>query len=344
MAAPDTKKIISGRTKIKKALGLDIGSFAVKAVELSSSSDKMTVSAFGTVSVANLSRQEAADSIKKLLDQSGVVLRDAAISVSGSSVIERFITLPKMDGESLKGAIKFEAEKLIPFDLSDCVVDHKILGGDERDDKINILLVAVKKDHLSSRLKLAEDVGITVRLVDVDIFAISNIFSRCFNNPPDKTVAILNMGASLTDISILQGEKIYFARDLAMGGNDFSSAISKMMGLDASKAEELKLSPGEKIQDVIGCVRPVFHSLLDELKMSFSYYENQTGKEIDQIYVTGGGSAIVGLTDVFEENFGSKPLILNPMHFAEVGLAGSDKGPLEKTGGSFAVAMGLALR
>ena len=344
MVAPDTKKTMPVKSKLKKTLGLDIGSFAVKVVELSSSSDKIIVSAFGTVSVVNLSRQESAESIKKLLSQSGVTLKDAAISVSGSSVIERFITLPKMDTEALKGAIKFEAEKLIPFDINDCVIDYKILGGDDRDNKISVLLVAVKKEHLSLRLKLVEEAGLTPRLVDVDMFAASNAFMRCFKNPADKTVAILNMGASLTNISILRGEGIYFARDLAVGGNDFSAAISRMLSLDAGAAEELKLSPNEKIQDVIGCVRPILNNLLDEVKMSFSYYENQTGKEIDEIYVTGGGSGIVGLADAFQENFGSKPSIFNPMHFAEVGLAGSDKGPLEKTGSSFTVAIGLALR
>jgi len=343
MAVMDIKKIVSSKSN-RKSLGLDIGSSAVKAIELSLSSDKMIVSAFGTVGISSLSRQEAADSIKKLLSQSGVTLKEAAISVSGPSVVERFITLPKMDEEALKGAIKFEAEKLIPFDIGDCVIDHKILAKDDRENKINVLLVAVKKEYLSSRLKLVEEAGLTVRLVDVDMFAAANAFLRCFKNPADKTVAILNMGASLTNISILRGEGIYFARDLAVGGNDFSSAISRMMSLDGAGAEELKLSPGEKTQDVIGCVKPALNSLLDEVKLSFSYYENQTGKEIDEIYVSGGGSGIVGLADAFQENFGSKPSVLNPMHFAEVGLAGSDKGPLEKTGSSFTVAMGLALR
>ncbi|MCX5680309.1 MAG: type IV pilus assembly protein PilM [Candidatus Omnitrophica bacterium] len=344
MAVLDIKKMVPERTKLKKSLGLDIGSFAVKAVELSSSSDKINVSAFGTVCVANLPRQETANSIRRLLSQSGITLREAVISVSGPSVIERFITLPKMDEEALKGAIKFEAEKLIPFDINDCIIDHKILGKDDRENKINVLLVAVKKDHLSSKLKLAEEAGLAVRLVDVDMFAAANALMKCFKNPADKTVAILNMGASLTNVSILRGEGAYFARDIAIGGNDFSLAISKMTGLAAGAAEELKLSPNEKIKDLIGFFKPVLNNLLDEVKLSFSYYENQTGKGIDAIYVSGGGSGIVGLADAFQENFGSSPSILNPMHFAEIGLVGSGKGSLEKTGSSFTVAIGLALR
>lgn len=343
MAALDVNRMFPARSRPKKTLGLDMGSFAVKTVELSSSFDKMAVSAFGAVNVSSLSHQEAADSIKRLLSQSGISLRDAAISVSGPSVIERFITLPKMDEDALKGAIKFEAEKLIPFDVSECVIDHKILGKDDRENKISVLLVAVKRDHLMSKLKLAEDAGLAVRLVDVDVFAAANAFMKCFKNPADKTVAIMNTGASFSNISILRGEGVYFARDLAVGGSDFNSAISKAMGIDAAAAEDLKLSPGDKMQDIIGCVKPVLNNLLDEVKLSFSYYENQTGKGIDEIYISGGGSNIVGMADAFQENFGTNPLILNPMSFADVASC-PGKDSLEKTGSSFAVAMGLALR
>lgn len=329
----------------KKKLGLDIGSFAVKAVEVSSAGvDKIAISGFGMRNISGLSRQETAGSIKEMLLRSGITAAEAVISVSGASVIERFISLPKMDEEALKGAIKFEAEKFIPFDINECVIDHKTLGKDERENKINVLLVAVKKDYLMSRIKIAEESGLGVRVVDVDVFAISNAFLRCLKNPLEKTVAVVNMGASLTNISILRGESIYFARDLAVGGNDFNAAMSNMLGLDGKAAEELKLSPGDRVQDVIGCAKPVLGNLLDEVKLSFSYYENQTGKSIDEIYVSGGGSNIPGLADAFLENFGSKPSAWNPMQFAEIPVSGPEKDVLEKTGNSFGVAMGLALR
>jgi len=337
------KNILTDRKHSKKSLGLDIGSFAVKAVELNAS-DKMAVSGFGVRNIFRLSRKEAADSIKELLPSSGITARTAAISVSGPSVIERFIFLPKMDEDALKGAVKFEAEKFIPFDINECVLDHKIIARDDRENKINVLLVAVKKDYLTNKIKLVEESGLTVSLVDVDAFASSNAFLKCFNNPADKTVAVLNIGASLTNISILRGENIYFARDLAIGGNDLTVATSKMLGVDEKAAEELKVSPGDRVQDVAGCIKPVLGNLIDEVKMSFSYYENQTGKEINEVYISGGGAGIAGLVDVFKENLGTGPSVLNPMHFAEVGLPGSDKGPLEKTGSLFSVAIGLALR
>jgi type IV pilus assembly protein PilM len=271
-------------------------------------------------------------------------VNEAAISVSGPAVIERFISLPKMDEESLKSAIKFEAEKFIPFDINECVLDHKVLGKDERENKINVLLVAVKRDHLMSRIKITEEAGLEARVVDVDILAASNAFLKCFKNPPEKTMAVLNIGASFTNVSILRGESIFFARDLAIGGNDFNAAISRLLGIDEKSAEELKTNPNDRVQDVAGCVKPVLNSLFDEVKLSFSYYENQTGKGIDEIYVSGGSSNITGLAEAFSENFGSKPSAWNPMHFADISLQGPDKDVLEKSGNSFAVAMGLALR
>jgi type IV pilus assembly protein PilM len=337
--------MIRSKSKTFKKLGLDIGSFAVKAIELSPGpSDKTTVSGFGSRNISGLSRQDAAISIKEMLLRSNIVLTEATISVSGPSVIERFISLPKMDEESLKGAIKFEAGKFIPFDINECVLDHKTIGRDDRENKINVLLVAVKKDYLLPKIKIAEEAGLNVKAVDVDIFAAANAFMKCFKNPPDKTAAILNIGASFTNVSILRGEHIFFARDLAAGGNDFTSAISKMLGLDEKAAEDLKISPGERAADVVGCSKPVLNNILDEVKLSFSYYENQTGKSIDEIYVSGGGAKIAGLADAFLENFGSKPSMWDPMCFAEIGVSGPEKDALTNSSGSFGVAMGLALR
>jgi type IV pilus assembly protein PilM len=341
----DIKNIVKVGQKFQKRLGLDIGSFAAKAIEISpGASDKPVISGFAIRNISNLSKQEVAGSVKEMLLRSKIVVNEAAISVSGPAVIERFISLPKMDEESLKSAIKFEAEKFIPFDINECVLDHKVLGKDERENKINVLLVAVKRDHLMSRIKITEEAGLEARVVDVDILAASNAFLRCFKNPPEKTMAVLNIGASFTNVSILRGESIFFARDLAIGGNDFNAAISRLLGIDEKSAEELKANPNDRVQDVAGCVKPVLNSLFDEVKLSFSYYENQTGKGIDEIYVSGGSSNITGLAEAFSENFGSKPSAWNPMHFADISLQGPDKDVLEKSGNSFAVAMGLALR
>ena len=122
----DIKNIVKVGQKFQKRLGLDIGSFAAKAIEISpDASDKPVISGFAIRNISNLSKQEVAGSVKEMLLRSKIVVNEAAISVSGPAVIERFISLPKMDEESLKSAIKLEAEKFIPFDINECVLDHK---------------------------------------------------------------------------------------------------------------------------------------------------------------------------------------------------------------------------
>lgn len=340
----DIKNIVSGKARPSRRVGLDVGSQSVKVLELSGSSDKPVLSGFGVKSISNLSARDAGESIREMMSKAGISEKSVAISMSGPSVIVRFISLPKMDEQSLKGAIKFESGKFIPFDINDCVIDYKVIGRDDRENKLNVLLVAVKRDVLLGKIKMVEDAGLSVRLVDVDVFALANAFMKCISIPAEKTVALVNIGASLTNLTILRGQSIYFARDLAIGGKDFNAAISKVLGLDERAAEELKVAPGDRLEEVTNLVRPVLNNLLDEVKLSFSYYENQSGKNIDEVYVSGGASGIAGLSDVFQENLGSKPSIWNPMKFIDTASHASDKELLEKSGSLFAIVMGLALR
>ena len=338
------KDVASGKSKSSKRVGLDIGSQNVKILELSGPYDKPTLSGFGIKNISSLSARDAADSIREMVSKSDITEKAVTISMSGPSVIVRFISLPKMDEEALKGAIKYEAGKFIPFDMNDCVIDHKTIGRDDRENKLNVLLVAVKRDVLLGKIKMVEEAGLSVRIVDVDVFALANAFLKCVPIPAEKTVALVNIGSSFTNLSILRGQSIYFARDLSIGGKDFNAAISKILGLDENAAEALKVAPGARIEEVAGLVKPVLNNLLDEVKLSFSYYENQSGKNIDEVYVSGGASGIAGLHDVFQENLGSKPSTWNPMQYIDTSSRVSDKELLEKTGNSFVVAMGLALR
>ena len=327
-------------------VGIDIGSSFIKILQVSGASDKPVVTAAGSKNVAGLSGTELSDALKSLAGEARVSAKEAYISLSGPSVIVRFISLPKMDDTALKGAIRYEAEKFIPYNINDCSIDFQTLRKDDKDNKLNILLVAAKNDYVHERLKVIEHAGFSVKVIDVDSFALANVFSR--NHPPpdpNKSCAVLNIGGAYTNVSILKGDSIYFARDIAVAGNDFTSAIAKRLGIDQKSAEELKIRPPkEKEKDLADCVRSVFNDLLDETKLSFGYYENQAGKGVDEIYVSGGASNIIGLEQIFEETLGSKPLFWNPLGFFDTSSSGIDPGIFEKTKSSFGIAAGLVLR
>ena len=251
-----------------------------------------------------------------------------------------------MDESALKGAIRYEAEKFIPYNISDCIIDFQTLRKDEKENKLNILLVAAKKEFVQDKMGLVEKAGFAVRTVDVDSFAIANAFLKNREKMSlDRSYAILNIGGANTNVSILKGDSIYFSKDIAMGGNDFTFAISRKLGVDQGSAEEMKLLPPREKKDAIAdCVKGTFNDLLDEIKLSFGYYENQAGKGVDEVYVSGGTSNIVGMEQAFEEMLGSKPIFWNSLEFIDTssGAIGSDL--LMKRKNIFSVAAGLVLR
>ncbi len=327
-------------------VGIDVGTFSVKMLQISGPPDRPSIAAIGYRDISGLPAGELSDSIRSLADEAGVSSKDAHISISGPSVIVRFISLPRMDDNALKGAIRYEAEKFIPYNVSDCTIDFQTLRKDDKDNKINILLVAAKKDYVLEKIKIVEKAGFAVKVVDVDSFAIANAFLR--NHPAgisDKSFAVLNIGAAYTNLSILKGESIFFSRDIALGGNDFTFSIAKKFGIDQKEAQGLKVrTPKDKEAAVSDCIKSVFNDLMDEVKLSFGYYENQAGKGIDEIYISGGGSDIIGLEQMFEEGLGSKPLSWNPIKFLEPSSAGGKPGMPDKAPISFCVAAGLLVR
>ena len=330
--------------KPKNRVGLDIGSHSIKILEALPGA-KPTLVSFGSKKIQGLPRDAVSASIKSLADELKISAKDLTISLSGPSLIARLISMPKMSSEELKSAVRFEMEKLVPFDINECILDFQVLEAQakEKANSTNVLLAAVKRETVLQKIKLVQDAGFGVRLVDVDSFAVANAFMTSFPALDQaKTFAVLNMGAMMTNVSILRGGTLAVVRDIAIGGTDFTAAIAKKMGLSAQAAEELKVTFKDKAQDVTDCVRPVFTSLLDEVKLSFGYHENQSGRGIDEIYISGGSADMVGLDDLFQDSLGSKPRRWDP--FLSLSAPDMDIAALGSLKNSFGVAIGLALR
>jgi len=334
-----------GRAKLKNKVGLDIGTHTVKIIEITDAPEKPLLTGLGMKNVAGMTKKEVSEAIKELAGESKITAKEANISVSGPSVTARFISMPKMEDKSLRGAIRFEAEKFIPFNINECVIDFQILKKDDKENKITILLVAAKKERVQDTIKIAEDAGFSARIVDTDSFAAANAFFRNFAGPaPDKSFAILNIGAAFTNVCITRDNIPCFVRDMTIGGNDFNAAIAKAAGIEARAAESLKISPNERRQEVIDCTRSVATGLADETRLSFSYYENQYGRSVDEVYLSGGSARLPGLEELFRETFGPKLSFWNPLQFLDAGPSGIDPALLDKAKDFFGVAAGLVLR
>lgn len=325
-------------------VALDIGSHEVKILHISGPAEKPVLVGMGARDICGMSKQDIAGVIKELAVQTRVTTKEIAISISGAPVIVRIVSLPKMTQEELKGAIRFEAEKFIPFNINECVLDYSVVHSDSKEEKTTVLLAVAKKENVMARIKIAEDAGLVVQVVDVDSIAIANSFLRNFPvHENEKTFAVLDMGAKYSNLIIVRAGMIYFVRDVVIGGDDFTAAISRGMNIDINAAEKLKILPGDKLQEIVSVTRNVVNNLIEEIRLSFGYYENQNGRGIDEIYISGGGAGLAGIDTIFQEAFGSKPVLWNPLGFLDA-TASAVNTESEKIKRSFAVCSGLVLR
>jgi type IV pilus assembly protein PilM len=343
--------------KSKNLVGLDIGSSAIKLVELKDSkgggyrlvkTGLESLSPEAIVDGAIMDSSLVVDTVNRVVSNLNVRNPDFGTSLSGHSVIIKKISLPAMSPEELAESIRWEAEQYVPFDINDVNLDYVVLesGGGETMD---VLLVAVKKDKIGDYTSVITQAGKTPVLVDVDAFALQNAYEANYPVEPGRVVALVNIGASVTNVNILSGSNTIFWRDISFGGNQYTDAIQKQLSLSFDLAESLK--KGEKtgeqqsIQDILPILRSVSDDLAQELQKTFDFFLATTSTErIDQLFISGGSSRVVNLDSQLKERFNIPVEILNP--FRQIDIAGASVSGewLTDNAPSLAVAVGLAIR
>lgn len=329
----------------KSRVGMDIGSYAIKTVELSGEKDNLKIKNISYAKVKNPgSRDSLIQAIKESAIKANVLNREVNISVSGPSVIVRFLELPRMKEDELRNAIPFEAEKYIPFSISEVIIDHQLLIPRLGDgNKILVLLVAAKKDLITERLSLLDEARVTAGILDVASFANVNAFLWGANRKKDGIAVLVDIGANATDINIIDGDVLYFTRNIQLGGDNITKVLSDALSVDLKSAEDIKVNPADKGPEVIEKIESILHNIIDEIRLSFSYYENQSGKSIERVYLTGGSSRITNFDNMLKENLGIEVVSWDPTEGME--LDPSIDGQLVASiKDRLGVAIGLALR
>ena len=236
--------------KSKLALGLDIGSSSVKLVHLKEGRRGYTLLAWGeaplppeaVVDNQLMNSSAIVEAIRQLLAQQKVKARDVAIGVRGHSVIIKRISMPVMSQEDLDESIQWEAEQYIPFDVKDVHIDTQILTpqGDAA-GQMDVLLVAAKKDMINDFTAVCAEAGLAATVVDVDAFAVQNAYEINYAQTPGQPVVLINVGAAVTNINIVNNGMATFTRDITVGGNAFTEEIQKQLNISAEEAEALKV-------------------------------------------------------------------------------------------------------
>jgi type IV pilus assembly protein PilM len=293
------------------------------------------------------------EAIRQLVSQYKLKNREVAIGVSGHSVIIKKISMPRMTQEELEESIQWEAEQYIPFDVKDVNIDTQILNPDANDatGQMDVLLVAAKKDMINDYTTVVSEAGLSPVVVDVDAFAVQNMFAANYDIPDKETVVLINAGASVVNINIIANGATVFTRDVTIGGNQFTEEIQKQLNVSYEEAEALKIggnsADAEAVvpQEVERVMAGVAEQVAGEIQRSLDFYAGTAADaNFSKVFLSGGTAKIPALFKTIEARVGVPVEILNPFRKIEVDNRKFDPAFIMDVAPMAAVAVGLALR
>jgi len=343
--------------KRKNVIGLDIGSSSVKVVELKEGRNGFRLEHFGVsplpheaiVDGAVMDSPTVIDTIRDLWTESKTKTRDVVTSVSGHSVIVKKISLPLMTESELEESIQWEAERHIPFDINDVNIDFQIVGyGSENPDFMDVILVAAKKDMINDYVSVIMESGLNPVVVDIASFAVENMLAINYDIEKEETVAIANIGATVTNLNILRNNISAFTRDVFKGGNEVTQEIQRQLHVDYEEAEKIKMgqqgdsSTQSVVQEVL---KTASESLATEIGNTLEFFHStSTYQKISKLYLSGGGAKIKDFDVILQQHIGIPVDMTNPFKKIEYSEKEFDVEYMREVGPVMAVGVGLASR
>ena len=343
----------------KNAVGLDIGSSSIKIVHLKETSKGVELQAFdmallppeAVVDGALMNFTAIAEKLRELWAVNKIRQKQVALGVSGHSVIIKKISLPEMTPEELEESIQWEAEQYIPFDIKDVNVDVQILNPKAGQGQMDVLLVAAKKDVINDYESVTREAGLHPVIVDVDTFCVQNMFELNYGFPPNETVALINVGASVININVVYNGITSFTRDISMGGGLLTEEIQKQFNVSFEEAEHYKtggdgnFSNSSIAREVTKLSERVSETLVTEIQRSLDFFAATTiNADIARIFLSGGASQLPHFVRSLERRLEVPVEYVDPFKKIVVDQKKVPSELLKKMAPMAAVAVGLGLR
>jgi type IV pilus assembly protein PilM len=337
-------------------VGLDVGTSSVKLVEIEKLKDSFHLKNIGIarlpqdtiVNGAIIHGELLEQAIKNLFRNYKIKNKNVAISISGHPVIIKKITTPLMTEDELEMSIPLEAEQYIPFSLEEVNLDFQILGpSEDKSKQMNVMLVAAKKALLNDYVAVLQNVGLTAAIVDIDVFALGNMFNVNYTPEENTNSALIDIGASVTNINIIKNGISQFTRDIFMGGNQVTEEIQKQLSIGREDAEKLKC--GERLEGIDALnVEEIMQKILSviaaEIQRSLDFFTSSTYGEIHHVYLSGGGAQAKGFQEVLANKTNLPIEHINPFQAIQYDENAFDPDYLKELSPLSAVGVGLALR
>lgn len=347
----------------RNLVGVDIGSTSIKVCQLKETRRGLSLMRFGYVQLSPqvivdgqiMDTGVVVESLQRLFQDNRIRQKECAVSVSGQSVIHRKITVPMMTAAELEEQIQWEAEQHIPFDIKDVQVDYQVLRRRADASQMDLLLVAAKRDQISDYAQLARSAKLKPIVCDIDAFTVQNLFEYSRGLPQEQTIAILNVGGSLSSLNIVANGVSQFTREIANGGNVITDEIQKALNVPYDQAEAYKCGgtadPNNRYQQgivpqqVVEIIEAVCDSIAAEIQRSLDFFMATSGDaEISRIFVTGGTASLAALGQSIERRARIPVEVWSPMEKVTVEGKFIDAAVLQSRAAQLPVALGLALR
>ncbi len=344
----------------RQCIGLDIGSSSIKLVQLQVARNKTTtLQNFGieplppqaVVNGEVMNPGVLTDALKQLVGRIHLRGKEVCVGVAGNGVIVKRLTIPHLDGPALDEQMEWEVRQNIPFPREDVEVDYDVIVPQTPDGQMEVVLVAAKREVLDQYLRCVRGAGLQTACVDAAAFSVLNAVESSVGWSPGEAIALINVGASYSTITLVHAGLPLFTRDVAIGGNDYTEAIQQRLGVPFDGAEAYKV--GGTNAGVADVVPQEVHRILAEMsdrvagefQRTLDFFAGQRPDvQLARVFLTGGTALIPQLPKAIMDRTRVPAHILDPFARSKVDARRFDTAYLKATAPMAALAFGLALR
>lgn len=342
----------------KTVVGIDIGASAVKLVQFKETKSGYTLKVLdleplpseAVVDSSIMDSSSVVQAIRSLIERNNISKNaEVATAVSGHSVIIRKISLPLMTEDELDASIQWEAEQYIPFDIADVYLDYQIIGPDPSDQgQMEVVLIAARRELVNEYTGVIRECGLEPIVLDVGCFAVENIYCTLYAEEMLDAVALIDIGATGAQLSVLKDNMSVFTREIQIGGDTFNDELQKSFGLNHEEAEMLKINgsyEGVDADEACAIIEQVTVNLVQELSRALDFFSATFDDDkASKVYLTGGVSQTSGLVEKLEQSLEVPVALLDPFSRVNVKESDFDLDFVKSSAPFYAVAAGLATR
>jgi type IV pilus assembly protein PilM len=346
------------RKKAQTLLGIDISSTAVKLLELSRTGNRYKVESYGVepltpnaVVEKNINDVEGVgDVVARLVGRARPGVKTSAVAVPGSATITKVIEMDaSLSEDDMENQLRVEADQYIPFPLDEVRMDFQVIGPvEDNPERVEVLVVASRTENVEMRADALEIGGLQPKVVDVEAYAMERAFQLILPGLPNAeeldTVAVFDIGATMTTLNVFHQGRSVYTREQLFGGKQLTEEIQRRYGISMEEAGLAKKT-GELPEDYENEVlQPFKDAIVQQINRSLQFFYGSTQfNEVNYILLAGGSASIDGLPDLIQQKVGTGCSLANP--FADMALANKvNAKALENDASAMMIACGLALR